>query len=375
MPTYRLATRSIHAGEALDPATGAHGVPIYQNATFGFHSYESVEAWREGAPHFLYARDGNPTVRCLELKLADLEGTEDAVATGTGMAAVSAALLHLLAGGGHLVASSDLYAVTRELLERDLPEFGASVTLTDFTNPAAVEAAITPQTRALFCEPFSNPWLRVADLPALARLARERGIPLVVDNTFLSPALLRPVERGATVVVHSATKYLSGHGNVLGGVICGPRPMVREMRGLLSRLGGTMSAFAAWVLLHGVKTLPLRVGRHSANAAALAHRLAAHPAIHAVHYPGLTTHPGHAIARQLVDDHFGGMLAFELAAGASVVGPFLNALQLPTIAVSLGDVSTLIWPLAGTGALRLSVGLEDLADLENDFEAALARLR
>jgi methionine-gamma-lyase len=375
MPPRRgLSTRSIHAGEAPDPSTGAHGVPIYQNATFAFRSFEGLEAWREGAPHFLYARDGNPTVRCLELKLANLEGTEDAVATGTGMAAISGALLHLLAGGGHLVASGDVYAVTKEFLQRDLPAFGDTVTLVDFSDAAAVAAAVTPQTRALFCEPFTNPLLKVADLPAIAALAQERGIPLVVDNTFLSPALFRPAEHGATVVVHSATKYLSGHGNALGGVICGPTAMVREIRGLLSRLGGTMAAFPAWILLHGAKTLPIRVERHSAHALALAELLAAHPAISAVHYPGLAAHPGHAIARRLAGNHFGGMLAFELAGGEAAVRPFLNALELPTIAVSLGDVSTLIWPIAGTGVMRLSVGLEDWSDLEADFTNALARI-
>lgn len=274
-----LSTRNIHAGEAPDPTTGAHGVPIYQNATFAFRSYEGLESWREGAPHFLYARDGNPTVRCLELKLANLEGTEDAVATATGMAAISGALLHLLAGGGHLVTSRDIYAVTKEFVQRDLPAFGATVTLVDFSDATAVEAAITPETRALFCEPFTNPLLKVADLPRIAALAQERGIPLVVDNTFLSPALLRPVEFGAAIVVHSATKYPSGHGNVLGGVICGSKAMVTNIRGLLSRLGGTMSAFSAWILLHGAKTLPMRVERHSANALALAQLLAAHPAV------------------------------------------------------------------------------------------------
>jgi cystathionine beta-lyase/cystathionine gamma-synthase len=346
-------------------------VPIYQNATFAFRSYGSVEAWREGAPHFHYARDGNPTVRCLELKLADLEGTSDAVATATGMAAISATLLHLLAGGGHLVASCDIYAITKELLLGDLPAFGATVDLVDFTDLAAIEAAITPATRALFCEPFSNPLLKVVDLAALGELAAGRNLHLVVDNTFLSPALLRPAEHGATIVVYSATKYLSGHGNVLGGVVCGPKAVIADIRALLSRLGGTMGAFPAWLLLNGVKTLPLRVERHSDNAAGLAKRLADHPAVAAVHYPGLPTHPGHEIARRLVGERMGGMLAFELAGGEAAVGPFLDALTLPTIAVSLGDSSTLIWPLAGRARLRLSVGLEDLDDLERDFAKAL----
>ncbi len=366
-----LGTRSIHAGEAPDPSTGAHGVPIYQNATFAFPSYTSVEAWREGGPHYLYARDGNPTVRCLELKLANLEGTGDAVATATGMAAISATLLHLLAGGGHLVASSDVYATTKELLLGDLPAFGATVDLVDFTDLAAVEAAITPATRVLFCEPFTNPMLKVIDLAALGALAAQRSVPLVVDNTFLSPVLLRPVEHGATIVVHSATKYLSGHGNVLGGVVCGPKPTIADIRARLSRLGGTMGAFPAWLLLNGAKTLPLRVERHSTNAAGLATLLAEHAAVAAVHYPGLPSHPGYEIAQRLVGDRFGGMLAFELAGGEPAVGPFLDALRIPTIAVSLGDASTLIWPLAGTGRLRLSVGLEDLADLKQDFANAL----
>ncbi|MDP9368475.1 MAG: PLP-dependent aspartate aminotransferase family protein, partial [Chloroflexota bacterium] len=270
-PRHGFTTRSIHAGEAPDPTTGAHGVPIYQNATYAFHTYEQLEAARSGlAPHFFYARDGNPTVRCLEVKLADLEGAQAAVATATGMAAVSATLLHLLAGGGHLVASADVYAVTRAFLRDDLPCHGAAVTLVDASDVAAVEEAITPATRAIYCEAFSNPALRVADLGALAALARRRGLKLVVDNTFLSPALCRPLEHGADVVIHSATKYLSGHGQILGGVVCGSRDIVAPIARTVSRLGGAMSAFAAWTLLAGVKTLPLRMREHSANAARLA---------------------------------------------------------------------------------------------------------
>lgn len=369
--SHGFGTRSIHAGEAPDPSTGAHGVPIYQNATFAFRSFEGVEGWRDGSPHFLYARDGNPTVRSFELKLANLEGTEDAVATATGMAATSATLLHLLGGGGHLVASADVYAVTKEFLQKDLPAFGASVTLVDFSDPDAVAAAITPRTRALFCEPFSNPLLKVADVPAIGQIARERSIPLVADNTFLSPALMRPVEHGAAIVAHSATKYLSGHGNVLGGVVCGPRAVIAAIRGLLSRLGSTMGAFPAWVLLYGVKTLAMRTERHSANAAALAGLLDGHPSVDVVHYPGLAAHPQYDVARRMVGNRFGGMLTVEFTGGEAAVRPFLNALELATIAVSLGDVSTLVWPIAGTGLVRVSVGLEDQADLEADFAAAL----
>ena len=371
---HGFGTRSIHAGEAPDPSTGAHGVPIYQNNTYAFRSFEQVEAMRAGTvPHFIYARDGNPTVRCFELKLADLEGAEAAVAGASGMAVVSATLLHLHAGGGHLVASADLYAVADEFVRHELPCLGATVSIVDFSDLAAVAAAITPATRALYTEVFSNPTLRVIDLPALGALAREHGLPLVVDNTFLSPALLQPLAHGADLVLHSATKYISGHGQVLGGVVCGRRDAILAIGRRLSRLGGAISPFAAWVLLAGVETLPLRMERHCANAAALAARLAAHPAVATVNYPGLPSHPGHDIARRLVGDRFGGMLSFTLRGGDAAVGPFINTLKLCTLAVSLGECATLIWPYPGGDPIRLSVGLEDLADLEADLDAGLAR--
>jgi cystathionine beta-lyase/cystathionine gamma-synthase len=371
---YGFGTRSIHAGETPDPSTGAHGVPLYQNATYGFDSFEDIEAWNNGAHHFCYARTSNPTVRSLEMKLANLEGAEAAIATASGMAAISATLLHLLAGGGHLVASADLYEETRDFVLQDLPRFGATIDLVDCTSLAAVEAAITPHTRAIYTEAFSNPMLQVVDLEALGEVARRHRIPLVVDNTFLSPALLRPLERGATIVIHSATKYLSGHGNVVGGVICGDRDTIGAIAGLLSRLGGPMSPFNAWLLLAGIKTLPLRMDRHSANALALANLIEGHPAVESVAYPGLPAHPRHAIARRLVGDRFGGMLLISLGVSPSAVGCFLNALSLPTLAVSLGDTATLIWPVAGSSLIRVSVGIEDCADLITDFTTALAAI-
>jgi cystathionine beta-lyase/cystathionine gamma-synthase len=332
---------------------------------------------REGdVPHFTYAPRGNPTVRSLELKLADLEGAEAALATASGMAAISATLLHLLAGGGHVVASADVYEQTRNFLCDDLPSHGASSTFVDCGNLAAVEAAITPQTRAIYAEPFSNPMLRVADIAALADLAHRHNLLLVVDNTFLSPALLRPIEHGADLVIHSATKYLSGHGQILGGVVCGKRARIASIQEKALRLGGTMGAYAAWTLLGGIKTLTLRVERQSANADRLARVLAAHPAVAVVHYPGLPAHPGHPIARRLVgegQDRFGGMLSFVLCGGPSAVGPMLDGLELCTLAVSLGDVSTLVWPWADQDLIRLSVGIEDGDDLERDFRQALDR--
>ena len=370
-----FGTRCIHAGEAPDPTTGAHGVPLYQNVTFAFETNGQVEAMRSGErPHFTYSPRGNPTVRCLELKIADLEGTEASVAMSSGMAAVSSVLLTLLANGGHLVASDQLYDLTSDFLRDDLPALGGSTSFVDLSDTDAIREAITPQTRAIYVEAFSNPLLRVSDIRVLARIAAENDLVFVVDNTFLSPALLRPVALGADVVLHSATKYLSGNGQVQGGVVSGPRRLIDSIRSRALHLGAAMSPFAAWMLLAGIHTLPLRMERHSENASRLANVLAAHPAVAEVHYPGLSSDPGHTLAASLLgagQHHFGGMIAFTLAAGRDAMGPFLDALELCTIAVSLGDSSTLVWPWPCGNMIRISTGLEDFADLEADIVRAL----
>ncbi|HEU5433665.1 MAG TPA: aminotransferase class V-fold PLP-dependent enzyme [Thermomicrobiales bacterium] len=370
-----MSTRCVHAGEAPDPSTGAHGVPLYANVTYAFRSYEQLEAMRAGlAPHFTYAPRGNPTVRCLELKMADLEGAERSVAGDSGMAVIAATALTLCANGGHIVAPCDMYELARSYFAHDLADAGGAATLIDVADLAAVERAITPQTRAIYAEPFSNPTLRVADLPALAELARARGVALVVDNTFLSPVLLRPIALGADLVLHSATKYISGHGQVQGGIVSGRGELVGQIQERLIRMGGAMSPFSAWALLAGVKTLPLRIERHSRNAAALARLLASHPAVASVNYPGLPTDPGHPIAAAMLgsDALFGGMLSFTLHGGERARAAFINALQLAAIAVSLGDCGTLVWPWATSPLIRLSVGIEDEADLIDDFTQALA---
>ena len=370
-----FATRCIHAGEAPDPTTGAHGVPLYQNVTFAFETNGQVEAMRSGdRPHFTYSPRGNPTVRCLELKIADLEGTEASVAMSSGMAAISSVLLTLLADGGHLVASDQLYDLTRDFLREDLGALGGSVTFVDLSDTDAIRDAMTPQTRAIYVESFSNPLLRVTDIRLLARIAHENDLVLVVDNTFLSPALLRPAALGADVVLHSATKYLSGNGQVQGGVVSGSRRLIDPIRTRALRLGAAMSPFAAWLLLAGIHTLPLRMGRHSENASRLAKVLAAHPAVAEVHYPGLSSDPGHALAASLLgaDEHRrGGMIAFTLAGGCEAVGRFVDTLELCTIAVSLGDSSTLVWPWPCSNLIRISTGLEDFVDLEADISRAL----
>ena len=370
-----FSTRCIHAGEAPDPTTGAHGVPLYQNVTFAFETTSQVEAMRSGErPHFTYSPRGNPTVRCLELKIADLEGAEATVAMSSGMAAISSVLLTLLADGGHLIASTHLYDLTSEFLRHDLVALGGSATFVDFRDEGAIRGAISPRTRAIYVEPFSNPRLHVADVRLLAQIAREHGLVLVVDNTFLSPALFRPVTLGADIVLHSATKYLSGNGQVQGGVVSGPRHLIDPIRSRALRLGAAMSPFAAWLLLAGIHTLALRMDRHSQNASRLANLLAAHPAVADVYYPGLSSNPGHTLAASLLgpgEPGFGGMVAFALAAGRDAFAPFLDSLKLCTIAVSLGDSSTLVWPWQCGNLIRVSTGLEDFADLEADFVQAL----
>jgi cystathionine beta-lyase/cystathionine gamma-synthase len=376
-----FGTRCIHAGEAPDPTTGAHGVPLYQNVTYAFETNAQVEAMRSGdRPHFTYSARANPTVRCLEVKLASLEGTETAVALNSGMAAISGTLLSLLAGGGHVVASDSIYDSTRAFLSQDLPPLGSAATFVDIDDGSAIENAITPRTRVLYAEAFSNPELRVANVGALAALARRHGLTLVVDNTFLSPAVLRPTELGADLVVHSATKYLSGNGQVQGGIAAGKRSLIDPIREQTLRLGGSMQPFAAWLLLAGIHTLPLRMARHSENAQGLAELLAAHPAVAAVNYPGLAAHRDHALAASLVGgdrDRFGGMLSFILRGGRDAFSAFLDPLELCTIAVSLGDSSTLVWPWSYGNLIRMSVGLEDFADLARDvtrgLDAAIAR--
>lgn len=372
---HSFETRCVHSGEAPDPTTGAHGVPIYQNVTYAFETFGQVEAMRSGErPHFSYSPRGNPTVRCLEAKIADLEGAEASVALNSGMAAISGVVLAIAGNGGHIVASDHVYDLTRELLRDELPRLGASATFVNINDASAITSAITPQTRAIYAEPVSNPLLRVTDLEMVAAVAREHGLPLIVDNTFLSPAVLRPLAHGATVVIHSATKYLSGNGQVQGGIVSGPRDVVQRVVAQMQILGTAMPPFSAWLLLAGSHTLALRMARHGENAKAIAEFLVAHPAVAGVNYPGLDGHPGHEVASHLFGESgFGGMVSFTLR-HPELQGSFLNHLRLFTIAVSLGDTGSLIWPWANSDLIRISTGLEAPHDLIEDLRSALDAL-
>ena len=369
--TYRFATRMIHAGETPDPATGARGVPIHQSATYAFDSYDQIRQWEDGEiPHFQYSREANPTVQKLEAKMANLEGAEAAVAVSSGMGAISSMLLEYASNGGHVIASSQLYGSSGDLLDHDLPAFGAEVPRLDVRDLAAVEAAIRANTRLIFAETFSNPMLLVADVPALSEIAHRHGARLAIDNTFLSPALYRPIEDGADLVLHSATKYLYGSGQAIGGIISGSAEEIRKLRDRIIRIGTNMAPFTAWLIINGCKTLSFRVERHSSNAQRIAEQLAAHPAVKTVMYPGLPSHPGHETAMKLTGGPCSGLMSFELHGDPGSTRSFIDELELCTIAVSLGEATTLIWPYR-EGIIRLAVGLEDPDDLSADIGAGL----
>jgi cystathionine beta-lyase/cystathionine gamma-synthase len=380
MPTpdnLGFTTRAIHAGEEPDPNTGAHGVPIYQNNTFALGTMERFQEFWDGAPNaWGYTRDGNPTVDHLEQKVANLEGAESCVAAASGMGAISATLLTAGANGGHVVMADQIYNTANKLVNEDLPQYGITFSRVDITDLEAVEEAITPQTTAIYTEVFSNPSLVVADVPALAQIAHRHGLKLVIDNTFLSPALYRPLEDGADLVIHSATKYLAGHGEVLGGVVSGSKAAIDPIRTKALRLGSTLSPLAAWLIMTGMRTLPLRMERHSYNGRAIAAFLSAHPAVASWHYPGLPDDRGHATATRILGENapMGGMLTIALNGGADSVAPFVESLKVITFATSLGDTSSLAWPIYGTDLIRLSIGLEDEADLLADLDNALERI-
>ncbi|HXH06753.1 MAG TPA: PLP-dependent aspartate aminotransferase family protein [Vicinamibacterales bacterium] len=375
----RFATICIHAGQEPDPATGAIITPVYQTSTYvqeGLGRHKGYE----------YARTQNPTRSALEANLAAIEGGRAAVAFASGMAAIGA-IAGLLQAGDHVVVTDNTYGGTYRLFERVLTRYGLSFSWVDTAQPELVEAAITPQTRMLFVETPTNPVMRLTDLAAMADPARRRDLRLVVDNTFASPVNQRPIELGADLVVHSTTKYLNGHSDSVGGVVVATREEdVERLRFLQNAAGAILSPFDAWLVLRGTKTLPLRMAQHNANGLALARFLETHPAVRRVYYPGLPSHPQHALAcRQMRG--FGGMMAFEVGSFEKARA-VLERVRLMALAESLGGVETLIsHPATMTHAslpperrraigitdemIRISVGCEDIADLTADLAQAL----
>lgn len=394
-PNVGLGTKAIHAGNVKDTQYGALTTPIYQTSTFVFDSCEQGGrrfAGQEGG--YIYTRLGNPTVSVLENKVAALECGEACVAAASGMGAISSALWIIAGAGKHIVADGTLYGCTFALLNHGMSRYGVEVSFVDTSDLAAVKAALKENTCAVYLETPANPNLKIADIAAVAEIAHAYNpdIKVVCDNTFASPALQNPLTLGADVVVHSATKYLNGHGDVIAGFVVGKADFIGEVRmfGLKDMTGAVMDPFAAYLILRGLKTLEIRMERHCANAKAIAEFLDQHPAVEKVYYPGLKNHVGHDIAvRQMKD--FGGMLSFEVKGGRAAGTKLVNALHLITVAVSLGDAETLIeHPASMThstyteeeltasgipgGLIRLSAGLENAEDIIADLEQALAQL-
>lgn len=394
-PNVGLGTKAIHAGNVKDTQYGALTTPIYQTSTFVFDSCEQGGrrfAGQEGG--YIYTRLGNPTVSVLENKVAALECGEACVAAASGMGAISSALWTIAGAGKHIVADGTLYGCTFALLNHGMSRYGVEVSFVDTSDLAAVKAALKENTCAVYLETPANPNLKIADIAAVAEIAHAYNpdIKVVCDNTFASPALQNPLTLGADVVVHSATKYLNGHGDVIAGFVVGKADFIGEVRmfGLKDMTGAVMDPFAAYLILRGLKTLEIRMERHCANAKAIAEFLDQHPAVEKVYYPGLKNHVGHDIAvRQMKD--FGGMLSFEVKGGRAAGTKLVNALHLITVAVSLGDAETLIeHPASMThstyteeeltasgipgGLIRLSAGMENAEDIIADLEQALAQL-
>lgn len=388
-----FATRAIHHGyNALD-YHGALNPPVFLTSTFAFdRSDTGSDRFAGAAEGYIYSRVGNPTVSVLESRLAALEEGEAALAASSGMGALTAVMWTLLKSGDEIVADKTLYGCTFGLLEHQLPRFGIAARFADLTDPANLQAAISPRTRIVLTETPSNPNMRVVDIAAIADVCRKAGALLVVDNTYCTPYLQRPLALGADIVVHSATKYLGGHGDLLAGAVIASKDHIEQFRftGIKEMNGACISTFDAFLILRGLKTLSLRMDRHCETASRLAHDLEAHPAVDRVYYPGLDSHPQKALAcRQMRT--MGGMIALELKGGLAAGRAFMDGVALATRAVSLGDAETLIQhPASMThatydpderakhgftdGLIRLSVGLEDYDDIRADLVGALDRL-
>ncbi|MGH9444055.1 MAG: trans-sulfuration enzyme family protein [Thermoanaerobaculia bacterium] len=389
--SWRIGTRLVHSGFSSRP-DGESGYslssPIWQTATFGFDTPEEIaQAGLATHPRTYYTRYGNPNFSEAERTLCDLEGGEAALVTGSGMAAISLVFLGLLKAGDHVVAQKTHYVGTTKLLSRWLPSFGIESTAVDQTDPKAFEAAIRPNTRLIYVETPVNPTLSLTDLSAISALGRSRGIVTCADNTFATPYNQRPIEAGIDLVVHSATKYLSGHSDVTAGAVVGSRERLDHLWEALIVYGMTLHPMESWLLSRGLQTFPLRMERHNRNALEVARFLESHPNVVGVHYPGLPSHPQHELAARQMSG-FGGVLSFELAGGYEESREFTSRLRLVRRAVSLGGTKSLaahaasmVFPhlssaeraAAGISEnlVRLSVGIEDSRDILEDLDGAL----
>ncbi len=392
-----FATRQIHAGHQDLSSVGPLATPIFQTSTFVFQDTAQGAARFAGEEQgYIYTRLGNPNGNEISAKVADLEGAEMGLVMSSGMGAVSACMWSLLKAGDHLLADKTLYGCTFAYFMHGLTRFGVEVTLIDFADLDAIKASLQDNTAVVYFESETNPDLKIVDIPAIVKIvkAHNPATKIVVDNTFATPVLLRPIELGVDIVLHSATKYLNGHGDVIAGVLCGSAEDMTNvlMVGVKDMTGSVLGPFEAFLINRGLKTLDIRVKKHCESAMQIAAFLEGHPAVKRTLYPGLASHPQHALAKALFHGGFGGMIAFELDCSKDRAAEFINSLTLCSLAVSLGDAETLIEHPAsmthstytpeelaaagiGEGMIRLSVGLEDPEDIIADLKAQLDKIK
>jgi len=386
----RIATQAVWAGEEESLLQGATQVPIAQSVAFG---YDDLDSWQQVAlgqkGGHIYSRNTNPTVAALEEKVRVLEGAEAATSMASGMAAISNTIFSLVRPGDRIVSVKDTYGGTNQLFREFLPRISVTCCLCNTTDFAAIETEIAKGCKLLYLETPTNPTLKVVDIERLARKGHEAGAIVVTDNTFATPINQRPLQLGSDLVIHSASKYLGGHADALGGIVCGPRELIRPIFHYREITGAALDPFAAYLLLRGLKTLALRVQRQNESAIKVAQFLEGHPAVAQVFYPGLASHPQHEIARKQMPGGFGGMLSFVLHGGYEQVKKFLPRLKFAHRAANLGAVETIVGPPATTShvevspadraamgipeaLVRYSVGIEDVDDLISDLSQALA---
>jgi O-succinylhomoserine sulfhydrylase len=385
---YKFDTLAVRAGIERSQFN-EHSEALYLTSSFVFANAAQAAARFSGAePGNVYARFTNPTVTVMQERLAALEGSEACIATASGMAAIMATVMALMQSGEHIVASQSIFGATQQLFGNILPKFGVTTNFVAGTDPAGFRAAIQPRTKLIFIESPSNPLTEVYDIAELAAIAHEVGAMLVVDNCFCSPAVQRPIEFGADLVIHSATKYLDGQGRVLGGAVCGRKPQTEEVFKYLRTAGPTLSPFNAWIILKGLETLRIRTQAQAANALILARWLEAQPQVERVFYPGLPSHPQHELAMRQQSSG-GAIVSFALKGGRDVAWRVVDNCRMVSITANLGDTKTTITHPASTthgrispearqasgiteGLLRVAVGLEDVADIQRDISRGLA---
>jgi len=387
-----MDTKIIHAGQAVDPATGCVTVPIYQTSTFAFRNANDGAEKFSGKPGYIYTRLGNPTTRALEDCVTALENGYGGLATSSGMAAITAVYTTFLSKGDHIVSSGAVYGPSRVVIEREYSRYGIEFDHIKSEYIEEVKKAIKPNTKLIYIETPANPTINITDIAACAKLAKEHGIILAVDNTFMSPYLQRPLDYGADVVVHSMTKFLNGHGDVVAGmIIARNEELFKKIRKVLVNFGGTIDPNQAWLVLRGIKTLGMRIEKAQSNAMKIAEFLEAHPKVEWVRYPGLKSHPQYELGVKQQDGP-GALMSFEVKGGIEAGKTVMDNVHVITLAVSLGGIESLIQhPASMThasvsregkekagitdGLVRISVGCESAEDLINDLDNALSKMK